>query len=94
MTEQISTAKAKGRFSEMVSRVGFGKERVVLTRRGKPLAAVVPVEDLERLEALEDQEDLKAAEKALREFKKSGERAASLEEVARDLGITLPKTKA
>jgi len=46
--------------------VAYGKDRVVLERRGKPLAALVPVEDLELLEELEDRLDLEAAKKALK----------------------------
>jgi prevent-host-death family protein len=62
---KISTTAAREEFSEIVNRAAFGKERVVLTRHGKGLVAVVPVEDLEVLEALEDRLDIEAAEKAL-----------------------------
>lgn len=86
----ISTAQAKNQFADVVNRAAFGKERVVLTRRGKPVAAVVSVEDLERLEQLEDQADLEQARKALKAHKKSGRQATTLEEVARELGIKLP----
>ena len=34
-----------------MARVGYGGERFVIERRGRPLAALVRVEDLERLEA-------------------------------------------
>jgi len=37
------------------------KEIFVLTRRGEPLAAIVPVEDLKRLQDLEDIEDARQA---------------------------------
>jgi prevent-host-death family protein len=37
----------------VVNRVAFGKERVLLKRRGKDLAVLVPVEDAKRLEELE-----------------------------------------
>lgn len=43
------------------------KERVVLTRDGKEIAAIVPMEDLELLEALEDASDIAAARKAMTE---------------------------
>ena len=48
------------------------EERVVLTRRGKELAAVVPIEDLELLERLEDRLDLEDARAALKDVKKKG----------------------
>lgn len=55
---------------------------MVLTRRGKQLVAVIPVEDLELLTKLEDRRDLAAARKALRE---EGSRA--LKDVKADLGL-------
>ena len=43
--------EAKAHLSELMARVGYGGERFVIERRGRPLAALVGVEDLERLEA-------------------------------------------
>jgi prevent-host-death family protein len=59
----LSTGAARDNFAEVLNRAAFGKERVVLTRRGKPLVAVVPIEDVEVLEQLEDQavEEARAA---------------------------------
>lgn len=65
----LSAAKVRSDFAEVVNRVSFGKERIVITRRGKNLAAVVPVEDLELLQALEDKMDLIDAKAALKEAK-------------------------
>lgn len=36
---------AKKRFSELVGRVAFGGERVLITRRGKPMAKLVPADE-------------------------------------------------
>lgn len=63
----LSTVKAREGFSETVNRSAYGKERIVLTRRGKGIAAVVPIEDLELLERLEDEIDIKEAKRALKE---------------------------
>jgi len=68
----ITTAAARKNFSELVNRVAYGKDRVILTRRNKPLAAVVPIEDIALIEEIEDREDLKAARAALREAKRKG----------------------
>ena len=57
-----------------VNRVAYGKERVILSRRGRDLAAIVPLEDVELLEALEDRLDLDAARAAL---KKAGKVAST-----------------
>jgi prevent-host-death family protein len=55
----------RGSFSSTVNRAAFGGERVVLTRHGKRVAAVVPIADLELLESLEDAVDLEEARTAL-----------------------------
>jgi prevent-host-death family protein len=68
----VTTASARKNFSDLINRVAYGKDRVVLTRRNKPLAAVVPIEDIELIEEIEDREDLKAARAALREAKRKG----------------------
>jgi prevent-host-death family protein len=47
---EITTKEARDLFGEAVNRVAFGRERIVLTRRGKKLAALVPIADLEQLE--------------------------------------------
>lgn len=54
-------SEAREEFSDTVNRVAYGGERVVLTRHGKRVAAVVPLEDLELLEALEDAADVEEA---------------------------------
>ena len=68
----VTTAAARKNFSDLINRVAYGKDRVVLTRRNKPLAAVVPIEDIDLIEEIEDREDLKAARAALREAKRKG----------------------
>lgn len=58
-------SEAREAFSTTINRVTFGRERVVLTRHGKRVAAVVPIEDLELIEALEDARDLDDVRAAL-----------------------------
>ena len=55
------------RLSTLLDRVIGRRQRVVLTRRGKAQAAMVPLEDLLLLEALEDRADVDAAQAALAE---------------------------
>jgi prevent-host-death family protein len=47
------TSQVKARLSEFIGRVAYGRERLLVLRRGKPVAALVSVEDLRRLEALD-----------------------------------------
>ena len=69
---EINTIEARANFSELVNRAAYGKERVVLTRRGKPVAVVVPLDDLELLEHLEDEGDAQAGEAALEQWRSDG----------------------
>lgn len=64
---RIAATKARMDFADTLNRVRYTGERIVLRRRGKDLAALVPMEDLEILRALEDRVDLVAARKALAE---------------------------
>ena len=50
LTTTVSTAQAKSGLSALVSRVAYGGEHVIIERRGKPLAALVSVADLELIE--------------------------------------------
>jgi prevent-host-death family protein len=52
-TERVSTVEARKRFSQLVNRVSYGKERILLTWRGIAVAAVIPVPDLVCLEKAE-----------------------------------------
>jgi prevent-host-death family protein len=65
MTKKVSTAHAKAKLSEIVSRVAETGERYVVERRGKPMAGVVSVADLARLEAEAPSEARHAATVAL-----------------------------
>lgn len=64
---RLSTTKARGAFSDIINRVSYGGERIVLERRGKDVVAMVPVEDLNLIEELEDRMDLAEAMRRLRE---------------------------
>jgi len=49
MEKSISVAETKRRFSELMGRVVFSGERFVIERSGKPMAALVSIEDLKAL---------------------------------------------
>jgi prevent-host-death family protein len=50
MTREVPVTQARADLAELVSRVGYSGERILLTRHGKALAALVPISDLEALE--------------------------------------------
>ena len=49
---RASIAEARAELSSLVNMVAHGKERVILTSRGRPKAALVGLEDLSALEDL------------------------------------------
>ena len=53
MPSFISTSKAREFLADLIIEVAYKGERVILTRHGKPVAALISAEDLERLESLE-----------------------------------------
>jgi prevent-host-death family protein len=53
MNEQVSIGQVKRDISTLVNRVAYGGERIVLTSRGKPKAALVSMEDYQKLLAQE-----------------------------------------
>ena len=61
----ITTVDLRKHLSEAINAIKYQKNRLVLTRHCKPILALVPFEDYQLLEALEDREDLKAALAAL-----------------------------
>lgn len=84
---KVSTAVARKRFSDVVNRASYGKERVALTRYGRTLAAIVPAEDLALLEAMEDRIDADGAREALANMKAKGEKPIPLAKVKKRLGL-------
>jgi prevent-host-death family protein len=62
MFSTISTVEIKAHLSQWLSRVAFNNERLVVLRRGKPVAALVSVDDLRRLEALDAEEQNEKAD--------------------------------
>jgi len=83
--DSLNTTEAREKLAEIINRVNYAKERVRITRRGKQVAAVVPIEDLELLERMEDEIDIREAKKALADARKHG--TIPWREVKEDLGL-------
>lgn len=52
MAYEIPVTQARAELAELINRVVYGGERVVVTRHGKPLVALVSAADLARLDAV------------------------------------------
>jgi prevent-host-death family protein len=62
---EMPITEARDHLGEIVSKAEHAHERTVLTRHGRAVAAVISLEDLRDLEALEDEADLAAARESL-----------------------------
>ena len=85
----LTTTALRSRLGDAIGRVAYGKERVRITRRGKTIAVVIPVEDYEYwsgVEAKEDAEDIAAADAAMKKYEKT-EKSYSHEQIKKELGI-------
>ncbi len=43
----VNIAKAKKHFSELLGLVAFGKKHILITKRGKPMARLVPADEID-----------------------------------------------
>ncbi len=50
MKKTVSTIEVRKRLGEILDRVALRHDQFIIERKGKPLAAVVPIEKLEQLE--------------------------------------------
>ena len=79
-----ATQKRPETFSHSLARVVTKRERVVVHRRGKAVAALIPLEDLALLEELEDRLDVQEAERRLAN---PNDKAIPYEQVRHELGL-------
>jgi len=84
---QMATTKARADFAEVVNRVAHNGERILLSRNGKSVAAIVSVEDVAILEALEEKADLAALRAALAETRRRREKPIPWEQARKMLGL-------
>jgi prevent-host-death family protein len=57
----------RNNLADAINRVAYAGERIILERRGKGVAALVSLQDVALLEELENQADIRAAKRALKE---------------------------
>lgn len=79
----MNTVDAKEQFTDLINRVAHSKERVILTRRGKEIAAIIPLEDLMTLQESQDRHDLREAIESLKEARLTN--AISIEQLKEEI---------
>ena len=82
---RINASEVREDFAEVLNRVAYRGERIVIHRRGKDVVALVPVEDMALLQALEDRIDIEEARKALAEARSKG--TIRWDELKTELGL-------
>ena len=78
----LSMTEARHDFTGIANQVMVTGERICISKNNKPAFAVVPIGDVELLQALEDKIDL---EDALAALKEPG--STSLENLKKELGL-------
>lgn len=81
---EFAISQARDHLSDLINRITYLGERIVLTRHGRGVAALVPIEVLRDLEAAENAADLEAAHLAAAEPEPNVPHAEVLAELAED----------
>ena len=86
-TDPVTELKTIGdtEILSQLNRVRTGHESIAVTRKGQPVAVLIPIDEYQRLRQLEDLADGLEAQRALEDFEKSGEKAIPSSEVLRML---------
>ena len=84
---RVAVREARVSLADLLNRVAYRGERIVLHRRGKDAAALVPVEDLRLIEELEDRIDVEEARRILAEMKRTGEKPIPWSKAKKQLGL-------
>jgi prevent-host-death family protein len=68
-TRQMNSGAARNELPDLVARAAYAHERTIIAKRGKPLAALISMEELEILEHLleehRDRMDTEAADQVM-----------------------------
>lgn len=75
---RISVAEAKSHLSEIIAKSAHSHERFVITRRDKPVAALVSIEDLKIIEQHQERQGLAAAASSWPDFAEAASAAEEL----------------
>lgn len=83
----ISVAEAKARISELLAKSQHSHERFVITRRNKPVAALVSLEDLLMIEQQEERQGLASIAGQWQGFQEIEEAMGDIQELRKHGGL-------
>jgi len=79
--KKYTIAETRTHLTDVLNQASYGKERIEVVRRNKPIAYIVPIEDVEMLEKIEDMIDIYDAEA------RKNESTIDLEELKREFNL-------
>ena len=82
----VSVANAKSHLSELIAKSLHAHERFVITRRNKPVAALVSLDDLQLIEQHEERQGLASIASKWKDFEEVNEHLEDLQELRQSGG--------
>jgi len=82
----VTAKELRANLAEIVNRVAFGGEQIVVKRHGKPFVAIVATYDLQACQALEDHSDAIEIQKAI-DSRELDEPGITLDEFVEKYGL-------
>ena len=82
----VTTKELRANLAEVLNRVAFGGEQIVIKRHGKPFVAIVATYDLQACQALEDYSDVKELER-MKAAGELDEQGIPLDEIIEKYGL-------
>ena len=68
----LTVAAVRKDLSDLIGKVQYRRERLIITKHDKPVAALAPVDDAALLEKIEDHLDLLEAMEAIEDYETNG----------------------
>ena len=84
--KSVTTKELRANLAEILNRVAFGGEQIVVRRHGKPFVAIVATYDLQACQALEDHNDACEIAEAIKNGELD-EPGTPWEEVRKEIGL-------
>jgi prevent-host-death family protein len=79
--DPVSLSDARNGLSDLVNRACYAGDRILLSKSGKPVAAVVSLDDLAALEAFEEAADIAAYDEAKAEYEADDRKSVPLAQI-------------